>query len=94
LENWRAEQVLPGSRGGGGGVEVAQIMYTHVSKRKNNNNNNKRGQVNCGHAKQTIKKRKTSKRVNLLSTLSGVDLMQMARRITLSPVHIGHHRVQ
>jgi hypothetical protein len=29
----RVEQVLPGSRVGGGGV--AQIMYTHVSKCKN-----------------------------------------------------------
>jgi hypothetical protein len=33
-ENKRAEQVLPRSRGGGGG-EVAQIMYTHVNKCKN-----------------------------------------------------------
>jgi hypothetical protein len=33
LQNKRAEQVFPGSRGG---EEVAQIMYTHVSKCKNN----------------------------------------------------------
>jgi hypothetical protein len=34
LENKRAEQVLPGSVCVGG--EVAQTMYTHVSKCKNN----------------------------------------------------------
>jgi hypothetical protein len=34
LENKRAEQVLPGSRVGSGG-EVAQTMYTHMSKCKN-----------------------------------------------------------
>jgi hypothetical protein len=37
LENRKAEQILPRGRGGGwGGVrfEVAQIMYTHVSKCK------------------------------------------------------------
>jgi hypothetical protein len=36
-ENKRAEQVLPRDRGGGeGGEEVAQIMYTQISKCKNN----------------------------------------------------------
>jgi hypothetical protein len=39
LENKRVEQVLPGSGGGGGEdrrwEEVAQTMYTHVSKYKN-----------------------------------------------------------
>jgi hypothetical protein len=33
-ENKRVEQVLPG-RGWGKGEEVAQIIYTHVSKCKN-----------------------------------------------------------
>jgi hypothetical protein len=33
LEKKRAEQVLPGSRGG---EEVAQKIYTYVSKCKNN----------------------------------------------------------
>jgi hypothetical protein len=38
LEKKRAEQVLPGSKGGvglGGGVKFAQTMNTHVSKCKN-----------------------------------------------------------
>jgi hypothetical protein len=39
-ENKRTEQVLPGSRGMGR-VEVAQTMYTYVSKCKNNKNKNK-----------------------------------------------------
>jgi hypothetical protein len=33
-DNKRTEQVLPGSRNGGGG-EAAQVMYTHVNKCKN-----------------------------------------------------------
>jgi hypothetical protein len=35
IRDKRAEQVLPGDVGVGGG-EVAKIMYTHVSKCKNN----------------------------------------------------------
>jgi hypothetical protein len=34
LGNKRVEQILPGH--GGEGEEVAQVMYTHVSKCKNN----------------------------------------------------------
>jgi hypothetical protein len=38
LENKKVEQVLPGSREGweGGGREVAQTIYIHVSKCTNN----------------------------------------------------------
>jgi hypothetical protein len=40
LKNKRAEQVLPGSKGVGGGGQggvVAQTMYRHMNKCKNNN---------------------------------------------------------
>jgi hypothetical protein len=43
------EQVLPGCRGlgvGGGGREVSQAMYTHVSKCKNDKIKGERKKIN------------------------------------------------
>jgi hypothetical protein len=46
LEKKRAEQVLSGSRGLEVGGEVAQTMYTHVSKYKNDKITIKNGKIN------------------------------------------------